>query len=370
MDTHTLQTADNELARNTTRDSDRFIISLDDRILVTGAAGFIGRRVVDDLVSRGFRNILCFCRHSGDADGLEAGIRSRGAADRVEIFKGNLLSRADCERACKDVKVILHLAAGTGQKSFPDAVLNSVVTTRNLLDVSLAVPEFRRFVLVSSFAVYSNRQASNCLDESCPIEEKAEVRGDAYCYAKVKQEKILKEYASRYGNRYVIVRPGSVYGGRKKDITGRVGLGTFGLFLHLGGSNAVPFTYVDNCAAAIALAGLVPDVDGEVFNVVDDDVLSSREFLRLYKKNVRPFKSVYLPKPVSYLFCYLWEKYSQRSKGQLPQAFNRSHWYSLWRNTRYSNQHLKRRLGWTPVISTSEAMRRYLSDCGPRQSNA
>src|SRR5205807_6697483 len=36
-------------------------------------------------------------------------------------------------------------------------------------------------------------------------------------------------------------------------------------------------------------------VDGEVFNVVDDDLPSSREFLHLYKKNVRNFASLYLP---------------------------------------------------------------------------
>jgi nucleoside-diphosphate-sugar epimerase len=48
-------------------------------------------------------------------------------------MKGNLLSRKDCEVATQDVAVIYHLAAGTGTKSFADAFVNSVVTTRNLL---------------------------------------------------------------------------------------------------------------------------------------------------------------------------------------------------------------------------------------------
>ena len=55
----------------------------------------------------------------------------------------------------------------------------------------------------------------------------------------------------------------------------------------MGGSNTIPFTYVDNCAEAIVLAGLVKGVDGEALNIVDDDLPSSREFLRLYKNNVR-----------------------------------------------------------------------------------
>ena len=57
----------------------------------------------------------------------------------------------------------------------------------------------------------------------------------------------------------------------------------FGLFLHMGGTNVLPLSFVDNCAEAIVLGGLKPGVDGEVFNVVDDDPLTSRQFLRAYR---------------------------------------------------------------------------------------
>ena len=76
----------------------------------------------------------------------------------MELMKGNLLSSEDCAAATKDVAVIFHLAAGTGEKSFPDAFMNSVVTTRNLLEASLRHGSLRRIVSASSFAVYSNRQ--------------------------------------------------------------------------------------------------------------------------------------------------------------------------------------------------------------------
>ena len=48
-----------------------------------------------------------------------------------------------------------------------------------------------------------------------------------------------------------------------------------------------------------------------------------------------------MPHVVSYVLCYLWEKYSQWSKGQLPPAFNRRRWYADWKKTRYSNEKLK-----------------------------
>jgi nucleoside-diphosphate-sugar epimerase len=345
---------------------DDFIASADDRILITGAAGFIGSRVLQCLLDRGYRNLVCFVRPSSELTRIEDIVDRRPSGTRIEVVKGNLLSREDCEAASKDVVLILHLAAGIGEKSFPDAFLNSVVATRNLLDASLRCARLRRFVLVSSFAVYSNceKPLGRLLDESCPIEEHPELRGEAYCFAKVKQEQIVSEYGKDRGISFVLVRPGSVYGAGTSEITGRVGIGTFGSYLHMGGSNTIPFTYVDNCADAIVLAGLVRGVDGEAFNVVDDDLPSSRQFLRLYKKNAKHFKSIYVPHAVSYALCYLWEKYSRWSEGQLPPAFNRKRWHAEWKKTRYSNEKLKTRLGWTPKVPTAEGMRRYFEASG------
>jgi len=342
---------------------DSFIISPNDRILVTGAAGFIGSRVIESLVDHGFRNVVCLVRPSSDVGRLEASIKSRPPGTRIEVLRGNLLSRADCEVASKGATVIYHLAAGTGEKSFPDAFMNSVVTTRNLLEASVHYACLKRFVLVSSMAVYTNRQKSTLLDESCPVEAHPELSGNAYCFAKVKQEQIVAELSKKFLIPYVIVRPGSVYGPGHVQITGRVGIRAFGPFLHLGGFNRIPFTYVDNCAEAIVLAGLVRGVEGEVFNVLDDDTPSSRHFLKLYKQNVRAFRSAYVPHMFSYAFCYLWEKYSHWSHGQLPPAFNRRRWYAEWRRTSYSNAKLKERLGWAPKVPTKEALDLYFRSC-------
>jgi nucleoside-diphosphate-sugar epimerase len=343
-----------------------FIIGPDDRVLITGAAGFIGERVLQSLLDRGFRNVVCFIRATSDLSGIGAIIERQPPGVRIELITGNLLSRQDCEAASRDVAVIYHLAAGTGEKSFPDAFLNSVVATRNLLDGSMRGAHLRRFVLVSSFAVYSNCDKPNgrLLDESCPVEEHPELRGEAYCFAKVKQEQIVTEYGRTQGIPYVLVRPGSVYGAIKSDITGRVGISAFGPYIHLGGSNAIPFTFVDNCAEAIVLAGLVKGVEGEAFNVVDDDLPSSRQFLRRYKKNAKRFKSIYVPHMISYALCYLWEKYSKWSEAQLPPVFNRKRWHAEWKKTRYSNQKLKSRLGWKPRVTTAEGLRRYVEACG------
>ena len=343
---------------------DAFIVDRHDLILITGASGFIGPRVVRSLLGLGFRNLRCFVRPTSDIAELNALMDSNRDA-RVEVVRGNLLSLNECIAATRDAAIIFHLAAGRGEKSFPDAFLNSVVTTKNLLEASLVNQSLRRFVNVSSFAVYNNtaRRRSRLLDEACPVEHPAHRRGEAYCFAKIKQDDVVIDYARQFSVPYVIVRPGYVYGPGKRAISGRVGIDTFGIFLHLGGSNTIPFTYVDNCADAIALGGLTSGVDGEVFNVVDDELPTSRLFLRLYKKNVKRFTSMYVPHVFSYVLCWLWERYSAWSDEQLPPAFNRSRWYANWRKTRYSNQKLKARVGWTPKVSTAAGLALFFKSC-------
>lgn len=343
---------------------DDFKIGPDELILVTGATGFIGFKLVEALLDLGFRNLRCFARPSGKVARLH-GLAERRDGVRIEVVEGNLLSRDDCNAAVKNAAVIFHLAAGRGEKLIPDAFINSVVTTRNLLEASLQHNCLVRFVNISSFAVYTNREKPNrrLLDEACPVETRPELRHDAYCFAKVKQDEIVAEYAPRFGIPYVIVRPGYVFGPGNTKITGRVGIGLLPRFLHLGGPNTIPFTYVDNCAEAIAIAGLKRGIDNEVFNIVDDDLPSSREFLHLYKLNVGRFKSLYVPHIVSYVLCVLWEWYSGWSHGQLPPVYNRRTWHAAWKRTRYSNDKLKALLGWSPKVPMAEALRLYFEAC-------
>src|SRR5215469_11312361 len=358
--------------REVAREGTDFIIGRDDLILITGANGFIGSRLVRSLTDLGFRNLRCFARpRSTELFFDSAGIGNPstagglGQARHIEVFRGNLLAREDCDAATRGAAVIFHLAAGRGEKAIAEAFRNSAVTTRNLLEACARHGCLKRFVNVGSFSVYSNRHkpVRRLLDESCPVETHPELRGDAYTFAKTKQDELVAEYASRFAIPYVIVRPGYVIGPGNPGMSGRVGVGTFGIFLHLGGSNVVPFTYVDNCADAIALAGGKKGIDGEVFNIVDDDLPSSREFLRMYKRNVKPFKSIYLTHLLSYALCFVWERYSAWSDGQLPAVFNRRLWHAYWKKTRYSNDKVKDRLGWEPKVPMTEALRRHLESC-------
>jgi nucleoside-diphosphate-sugar epimerase len=346
-----------------------YIASPKDRILLTGSNGFIGVKVVEQLLEYGFTNLLCFTRPSSRLDSLKEVLGRSRSANEVELISGDLLSRNDCRKAAEGVSVIYHLAAGF-DKSFAGAFMNSALATRNLLDAFLEQGQPKRFVNVSSFAVYSNLRLKRgaLLDETSPLEDAPQARYDAYGFGKLKQEELVVEYGKRYELPYVILRPGIVFGPGKRDLSGRVGISTFGIFLQGSGSNLLPLTFVDNCAEAIVLAGLKPGVEGEIFNVVDDELLTSSQFLRAYKKRVHPFFSVRIPYALAYGLCLLWEKYSKYSKGQLPPAFNRRRCAAEWKGHRFSNRKLRERLGWKPKVDMDKAMASFLAQFEPRKT--
>ncbi len=339
-----------------------YIASRNDCVLVTGANGFIGANVVEILLEYGYRNIRCFVRPSSQVDRLKKAIGQFDANNRIEVVTGNLLSREDCRKAAERVSIIYHLAAGM-EKSFAAAFMNSALTTRNLMDAFLGCGRPRRFVNVSSFAVYStlSLKRGDLVDETCPLEDAPQERFDAYGFGKLKQEELVKQYGSEYGLPYVIVRPGYVFGPGKRELSGRVGISTFGFFIQVNGSQALPLTFVVNCAEAIALAGLKPGVDGEIFNIVDDELLTARQFLKAYTNKAKSFRAIRIPYFAGYGLCSLWEKYSKWSRNQLPPVFNHRRCDAEWKGNHYSNRKLRERLGWKPRLPMRQAMEAFLA---------
>lgn len=325
------------------------------KILVTGGGGFLGSVLIRRLLEHGHKDIRCLLRSTGRLEALNSTIaRYPGAS--VELMTGNLGRRDDAARAAEGVDVIFHLASAMGGGA-ADMFLSSVVGSRNLLEAVGQRPV--RIVLVSSFGVYgvAGLKSGALVDEQTPLETQPQKR-DLYSHTKLRQEQLFAEYQKKYGFELVILRPGVIYGpGTPGHFSARVGMSLFGMFLHLGGSNILPLSYVDNCADAIISAGLAKDSAGRVYNIHDDDLPTSREYLKRYRREVKKIRSVPVPYFALMAISRLVERYYNYSRGQLPAIFTPYKTANMWAGNRFDNKALKT-TGWKQLVSTDEGLRR------------
>ena len=328
------------------------------KVLVTGAGGFLGVRVVERLLAHGYTDIRCFLRDSGKAERLLALSQSHPGA-QLEFFFGNLRSKTDCAQAVADVSLVLHLAAGL--KGAPaELFADSVVVSRNLLEAleernGLPI-ERTRVVLISSFGVYGvvplGRGAR--VDEQTPLEDHPELR-DPYSHSKLRQEQLFWEFQRKAGFELVVMRPGVIYGPGGGAFSSRIGLQIGPIFFHLGGSNLLPLTFVVNCAEAIVVAGTHPDSAGQAYNVHDDDLPTASRYLREYKRHVKRIRSIRLPYFMTRMLAWCLETYHRRSQGQLPAIITSYKAAAAWGGNKFSNAKLHA-LGWRQLVTTSDAM--------------
>jgi len=319
-------------------------------VLLTGANGFLGRRVLGRLLAHGYTNIRCLVRDSAKV----AWLTDQYPTNSIEVVCANLRNREDVQRTLEGVDLVFHLAASL--KGTPaDMFLDTVVGSKNLVQ-GLGRRSGLRVVLVSSLGVLGTAELPRgaLVSEQTPLERHPEQR-DTYSHVKLRQEQLVREYAKRWGFELVIVRPGVIYGPGGSHFSPRVGLSLGNVFLYLGGRNPLPLTYVDNCAEAVVFAGLHARGDCETYNVIDDDIPNCHQYLDRYKEGVRPICSLRIPYPGLMLLSHFVKWYYHHSGGQLPSLFTPYKTATTWGGNRFDNSKLKS-IGWKQLVSTRDAM--------------
>ena len=247
------------------------------KVFVTGGTGFLGRRVVKALCEDGLR-VRCLVRPSSDLTALRDFV-GPDLWSGVEVVAGEISDVDTCRRLIDDCDTVAHVAAALGG-STAVLFLNTVIPTRHLL-AAASQAGVRRFVQVSSFGVYGAAALPTgaLLDESTPLDAHPE-RRDPYSYSKIVQEQIAWESHTTTNLPLVIIRPGVIFGPGRGVLSGRVGLTVGPLLVRMGGSQTLPYTYVDNCASAIRQAVIAEGVDGEAFNILDDGLPTGSQLVR------------------------------------------------------------------------------------------
>ena len=254
--------------------------------------------------------------------------------------------------------VVYHCAATT-HGSWADYLAGTVQGTRNVLEAARAA-RVKRFVYLSSLGVYPVTQfaPNDVVTEDAGLEPHPERRG-RYTQSKVEAEKVILSFREQWDLPIVILRPGTIYGPRGKVFFPRIGYALRNqVFVVLGrGRNILPLAYIDNVIDALCLAGSRERAPGHIYNVVDDELLTQREYLDELTRAAR-LSAVTLRVPwtlVSLLALALEAGATVTKRGPI---FARYRLIASTRGLRYDTSRAKEHLGWKPNVPLLEGLKR------------
>lgn len=242
------------------------------RILVTGAAGFVGSNLCNRLLATG-NQVRRMVRPSGSNEGALAG---------GETVAGDIGSEAPDLAVFVGVDAVVHLAARVhtvrDDASNPLAAFRAMnVECTRALALRAAEAGARRFIFLSSVKVHGEATSGTAFSESDTPQPE-----DPYGISKFEAEDALREISRETGLNVVILRPPLVYGpGVKANFLRMMRWIDRGLPLPLAAvRNARSLVYVGNLVDAIMLCLDHPAAAGETFLVDDGTPVSTPQLLR------------------------------------------------------------------------------------------
>jgi len=334
--------------RPATRAEEEFAQTASSRtVFVTGGTGFLGQRLIEALHRTGAR-VVALVR-----DDTRVPVTLAGKADFV---RGDVRDFDAVAAALQDASIVFHTAAVTTNAApWQVHYETNVVGTENVLRAA-AQAGVAHAVHVSSVAVYGLADRRTAIDEAEPFPETID-RWAYYMRTKIEAEKVATRIATEHGLGLSILRLGLLYGPGAARPVGRGLLQLGSLRFTVGaGRNRLPYTYVDNAVDCMLLAALRALPGVEAYNVVDPPV-SVREAAiadgRVRNENV---KVVPVPSVLLSAAALLAELKSRN--GSAAPKLSRYAVRSATRDVVYATDKVRSRLGWEPVVSLAEGLRR------------
>jgi nucleoside-diphosphate-sugar epimerase len=323
------------------------------RILVTGASGFLGRRLVAALIEGGFE-VRALIR----TETQQALLGSLGA----EPVLGDVSDRESLASAFTDVDFVVHAAADTSG-SIEAGRLSTIKGTRNVLELCSRY-QVGKLVYISSCSVYgiAERTVESRVDENSPLEPHPDKRGPYSC-AKFEAEQLVLDYIEVGSTATVCLRPGTIYGPCGEPYTPMLGFSRRDkLFAVIGnGRFVLPLVYVDNLVDAIIASLLNKASDGQVYNVVDPERVDKELYMRnLIGKLYPEAKYFYFPYRLLFMIVLCQEMIFKILRGK--PCLTRYRLISSQKSVVYDSGKIQRQLGWQQRVSFAEAICR-IAEC-------
>jgi CDP-glucose 4,6-dehydratase len=253
-------------------------------VLVTGAGGFVGSWLADELQTLGARVTVILRDHPAASN-----FKLLGLGDRVDVVDGSITDQALIERALGEygIDTCFHLAAqaivGVANRDPLSTFDSNVRGTWTVLEACRSRPDVRRVVVASSDKAYGDHPA-------LPYVEEMELLGsNPYDASKACTEIIARSYHANFGLPLAVARCANVYGGGDRNYsrlipgTIRSALGRRQPVIRSDGTPIRDYVYIDDAVSAyLTLAERLnePSVAGEAFNFGGDEPVSVLDLTR------------------------------------------------------------------------------------------
>jgi nucleoside-diphosphate-sugar epimerase len=317
------------------------------RVLVTGANGFLGATLSRRLIDRG-DEVRGLVRKTSDLSLLD-GVR-------LKTVIGSLEDIVSLEKAVDGMDLVYHIAAAvTDWGSYKFFRRVNVEGTRNLLEASIS-KRVKRFVFVSSVAVHTFIGSQEMNEESPQLPTPF-----PYCQTKREAEALVMEAHNLKKIPVTIVRPGDIFGpGDRVSLLKMAKLLEAGKMAYIGGGKTLgAFTYVENLADGLILAGRRKEAVGQAYVMTDGIKLTWKEyFVKLTDALDLPNPKFSVNPALAYAAASVMEFFYRILQVKSRPPVTRYLITHLRKDFHFSIEKATREIGYNPQIGIDEAIYR------------